>query len=467
MKDIEKIAMVWGFIVVVAIAVMGNFVVGSLSYATPYELLVVVLMLGWVVSGRNMYIYMSLGIAAAVALMGIASTSAFHASEYQQIIKKGETSAYNHRLDRPRILTRTMAAFKAKKVLGQKVGGNNLSSQFELGDGSLVLKNEDFVWVFPLEPRSIWKWMDLSGSVGYVEVDPYNADKAAKLVKHEMKYTHGGFFHEDIERVVWMASGAKNFSTHFEVNDLGEPYWVSSVYKKGLWVGKEVVDYVILTDAKSGVSTTYSLDSTPAWVDKIYSEEYINKAVKLVFSLEGGWLNSMFGGANVLTTTSYNDKELWLFEQEGELYYITGLTSPGSTDDSLVSILSVNARTGEYSTIEVVGQMDEEGAVTAMESNLGVNSMKWGVVLPQPRMIDGNLYWLGVVKSRHQAVFQKVVAIDASNPSKVIFADRFSELKLENLKIGNVVELNGEEKVEISLKLYRKLIEIRDLLKNN
>jgi len=390
-----------------------------------------------------------------------------HSDSYQSAIKTGESfePAVFERTE-VRTVSRFMATKKATKVLGAEFEGNNISSQFQLGEGQVLVVKGTQEWIFPLEYKSVFKWMSQEQIPGFVKVSATNVDAEAELVISPFKVSKSAWFHESIGRKAWWHGLMRPTQSHFEVDEDNKPHYVTVVIGRDHFYSKDIVLEVLVFDAVTGEHTAYAPENVPEWVDIVYPESLIEERLDWNGEFVEGFINSITAQNNVQVTTVTN---LWNVMIDGKQYYYTGMTSPSSTDDSLITARLVDPRTNtQYIVDGVSGFMDSDGALVAVDSQLGADSARWYASIPVLRLIDGEYFYFATIIS-DSGIYQKSAAIKANNPSKVYFGDGVNQV-IAKVKMGSVqADADSDETVTVSkqalVKILQKIEELNELKK--
>lgn len=413
------------------------------------------------------YVSVAVAFSITIALMlSVFSSFLFTAeTRYKQLDTPQEVSKSFFDNYEIRKVTKEMAEIKAKKVLGYEFENKNISSQFKIGKGSAIFQNGTQKWVFPLEYKSVWKWLSLEHSPGYVVVSATDTNAEANLVIKKMKYVNSAWFSESIPRIAWNESGLRTTDEHFEIDEDGNPYYISGVYKAKALYGTKVVETILLINAVTGEVQKFDIQNAPDWIDMTVPAENAETQLDWQSMYHNGWVNAYFVGENVYETTGVG---LWNIVIENETYYFTGLSSKSLSDDSLVSIRLLNARTMEQFEVKnVTGYMNEEGALEAIDSKLGADSERWKPVLPQIKFVDGQMYYFASVVSVTD-IFQKQGAVQANNPTNVFYGKTVDEIinKIRFKESLSTEETTNESimvKKEVFLKIMKKIDELNKL----
>ncbi len=324
----------------------------------------------------------------------------------------------------------------AQRLSARKVGEVvDLVSQFNVADDFNTQINYHNVpyRVVPLQYASIIKWFTNheNGIPYYITIDM--ATQQTELVKLEqsMKYSPYEYFSRDLKRTLRFAHPTKMFEeAFFEIDENGHPYFGMAYYDYtiGLFGGKDIKGLLLL-DAVTGEVSDYPVSTVPTWVDRVYSSSIVVQQADDWGSLTNGYLNTLFGQKNVITTTEgYNyialDDDIWLY---------TGLTSVVS-DESNVGFILINLRTKEARKYNINGAEE----YSAMESAQGkVQEKRYNATFPILMNIEGvPSYFLslkddsGLVKSY---AFVNVESYQIVGVGDTVTAARDEYLRLLNI----------------------------------
>jgi hypothetical protein len=308
-------------------------------------------------------------------ILVVMSSPIVRSQDYYDLI--GEVNQVNYNETPPNIdnemvpvVDEQLARTLGDKVLGSDIG---LGSQYTVGEYYLINTNDDLVWVAPLEPRSFIKWFqNQEGSPGYVYVsatDP-NDVRLVQEINGEpinLKYTNESYFASNIYRHAYFANnmtrGLTDFS--FEIDDEGNPYWVITTYAPQVGISGYDATGAVIIDAQTGETTTYnSIEEIPSWAERIQPTSFITQQVNYWGYYKNGWLNTVLGQKEMITTT--NGFSYVMIDNEP--YYYTGLTSV-TNDQSTVGFILVNMRTKETTFYPITGAT-EEAAMNSAEGQV-------------------------------------------------------------------------------------------------
>jgi len=395
----------------------------------------------------------------------------FWAKKYASLIKVKEVNASDivtNKIEKIRSVTKNMAIAKANKILGVKINGVEVNTQFQLSDGSIIKYKGKQYWVFSLEPSGFFKWISNAEIPGYVLVSATDPKAKAVFVKKAYKIGNS-YLWNNINRIAYLKTGAAPFNIHFEIDESGNPVWVVVKLKYAFVANQFVPDKVLLINAQTGKTSTYDYNKVPSWVDKTIPEKIAQELIEYNGKYSNGFWNSVFTQRNVVIPTDYNGSELWLIEnKKGELSWFTGLTSVNKKDNSLTSAIALNSKTLDaYKIIDANGVTDESGAIEAIDSALGANSIKWQPVLPMPLIINGKWYWVASIINTASHLYQAEGAVQGNDITNVIIAkdikNLINKIKSSNTTINNNVGSKAAKKRRILQKIEKMEKELQDL----
>ncbi|MFP9116313.1 hypothetical protein ACLI08_00840 [Flavobacterium sp. RNTU_13] len=313
-------------------------------------------------------------IVAYIVVMSISSAPMFRSDAYRALIGnvKNGTDIHHHitplDIDNVRVVDQDLAYLLGEKILGSEPA---LGSKTTLGDFNIQKVNGKLYWVAPLLHSGFFKWVNnRQGTPGYVMVSATN-ERDVKLVeqvggaKLAIKYQPGAFFFQDLKRYLYfngyMATGLTDYT--FEIDDQGKPYWVVTRYNKQVGISGNNATGVVIVDAQSGQITDYNMADTPAWVDRVEPQEFIEDQLNDWGEYVRGYWN--FSGEGKLQIT---EEMTLVYGENNKSYWYTGLSSVGK-EESAVGFVLVDTRTKEATyynqsgATEYAAQQSAEGKV--------------------------------------------------------------------------------------------------------
>ena len=280
----------------------------------------------------------------------ITSWPLLRTSDYRNLIGKidvGENISTHMApisMEKVRVVDQSLANLLGDKVLGAQPA---LGSQVRLGTFNIQKVRNQLYWVAPLLHSGFFMWNQNSeGTNGYVMVNASN-ERDVKLVqevggkKVRIKYQSEAYFNDFLERHLYMNGfynvGLTDYS--FEIDDDGVPYWVVTKYKKTIGFSGEDAVGVVLVNTETGKCEEFSIANTPAWVDRIQPDEFIEKQLNDWGNYVKGYWN--FSNENKLQITQ---GVTLVYGEDNKSYWYTGLTSVGA-DEATVGFVLVDTRT--------------------------------------------------------------------------------------------------------------------------
>lgn len=241
-------------------------------------------------------------------------------------------------------IDRSMAERLGSRKIGEVL---DLVSQFRVSDEyTQIAYKGDSVRVSPLEYVNFFRWFSNRGNgiPYYVMVDMVSGDADLISLEETLRYSHSGFFGDDINRHIFLHHPTTLFEKPvFELDEEGNPFYVAPIVKRQFsFLGPKDIVGIFVVDAQSGEITRYGLDEVPDWVDRVYPADLIMEQINYNGMYQNGFLNSVITKRNVIQNAGgYNYIVL-----DNDLYLYTGLTSVTS-DESNIGFLLVNSRTKE------------------------------------------------------------------------------------------------------------------------
>ena len=304
--------------------------------------------------------------------------------------------------------------------LGDRVMGQmtDLVSQFYVSSlYTQVSYKDSIVRVTPLEYAGLIKYFTnrSEGVKGYITVDSVTGNVELVRLDKGMKYVQSAYFFENLNRKLRISYPTTIFGeTSFEIDDEGNPYWVTQTIKySGVGLKKEVTGVIILNPT-TGESEKYSVSETPLWVDHVYSADLIIDQLSDWGLYKNGFFNSLFGQKDVVMTTSgYN-----YLVMDNNVYLYTGITSVAS-DQSNVGFILTNLRTKETKFYNVAGA-EEYSAMASAEGQ--VQQMSYKATFPLLINLNGTPTYLMSLKD-NAGLVKMYAFVDYSNYQKVTVTD--------------------------------------------
>jgi len=252
------------------------------------------------------------------------------------------------------LVSREVAQRAMSRKLGEDLG---LGSQFEVGAAVKQVFENKLVWVAPLEPRSTFKALFGGASPAIMVVDASDAS-SVRFLRKEVRLSNREWI--GLDSRVWFKDPTLMLGRwFFEINEQGEPYWVTAVLKKHAGFRAPNVSEVLLLNANTGEMKRHGLKEVPAWVDNVYAAGLVEDQIDVTGELVKGWFNPTDEGK--FNMSERPDQVL----VEGQMWHL-GTLSSISRDEAITEAVLINARTKEMRRFSLQG-LTEQGAKRALE----------------------------------------------------------------------------------------------------
>ncbi|ASN06927.1 DNA-binding protein [Virgibacillus necropolis] len=325
---------------------------------------------------------------------------------------------------------------------------------YDLGKLQVQTLENDVVFVGPVEFTSFWKWFRGKETEGYFTISATNVNAQPEFVESKMEYTNSSYFNKNIERVIYGAypSYIRSGEAQIEVDKNGKPWYVQTLYKPiGITNKPDLQDLkVAIVDPVEGDVKLYATSEAPDFVDGSVSSEMATDVNEYFGKYVHGWLNSIFGKKDVkIPNESGTESSVTpIFDENGDMFYFTDMTSPKENIDSALGYTLINARTGDltyYNSKKNSGIMDSTGAKEIVDKEFPEKN--WKGSMPVLYNIDGNPTWIVNVLDPN-GLFKKYAYIKASDSDFVVFGDTARETleayRLQLLQDPSNVSSSGE-----------------------
>ncbi len=321
----------------------------------------------------------------------LTSLAVFRSDDYRDLIGKVEVgeSLSDHMapisIEKIRVVDQALANLLGDKVLGAQAA---LGSQVRLGTFNIQKVGTELYWVAPLLHSGFFMWQKNSqGTPGYVMVNATN-ERDVKLVQEVkgkkvlIKYQPEAFFFSNLERHVYFEGyftcGLTDYS--FEIDDDGNPYWVITKFKKKIGFNGSDAVGVVIVDPQTGETKDYSIENTPAWVDRIQPDKFIETQLNDWGQYVKGYWN--FSNQDKLQIT---ESVSLVYGEDNRAYWYTGLTSVGA-DEATVGFVLVDTRTKKAVWYRQSGATE----YAAKNSAIGkIQEKRYSASAPIPYNING------------------------------------------------------------------------------
>lgn len=304
--------------------------------------------------------------------------SAIRAPEYAALLGPMENREWTQDIQPAdpkhiRLVPPEMAVWLADKQLGAAPGA--IGSQFEIKENSLTLQmvRGELWYVAALDFKDFGTWQSTKAAPGYVMVHAEDPLRPV-VVKTDERFAFmpHAYFSLNLERHLWThgyaSSGLTDYS--FEIDEAGKAWWVVTVFEPTIAYGGEKVLGVAIVDPTDGAIQFHPTGKAPEWVDRVFPHDIVKMYVDKWGDLSGGWFNSWWSEQDL---TKPEDVSI-VYGADGQPYWVSGITSQNSKDNSLVRLIYTNSRTGKSVSYHAKG--GTESAVLAAVNNK-VSYRKW------------------------------------------------------------------------------------------
>ncbi len=380
-------------------------------------------------------------VGAVVLLLAIAFCSPlFHAGNYASTLGEIQTTTFEEA--RPEADSVSNIALidtpTASRIGSRELGTlEDVVSQFVDGDYTQITYKGRVKKTAVVDYDGLFKYFNNrdTGTPGYLIVDPISG--TAELVRTEsgICYTPGAYLSRDIRRHLRMQYPTLLFgSTWFEIDEEGNPYWITQVRRNRVFLSNPENIGVILTNAITGESQRYALSEVPEWVDTVFDGDYVCEKYDYYGMLSGGFWNSVFGKRGCRNSTkcemkdedgdTYSASDFGYLADDKDIWIYTGVTSATSEDHSDIGMLMVNGRTGEAKYMTLAGA-DESSAMAAANGEL----QQYGYVASFPSIInvDGSPAYIMVMTDDNRIV-KNYAMVNMQKYSQVVTGDTQNEV---------------------------------------
>lgn len=322
------------------------------------------------------------------------------------------------------------ALYQADKALGQ---AGAIGSQFQVAREYTTLQRIGGQWwyVVPLDYSGVSVWWSTDGVPAYIKVSAEDPNRQPILVNiknnGKMKFTPGAFFGNNIERYMryhgYLNKGM--YELLFEIDEEENPWWVVPIYKPSYGWWGEVITEVAQINPMTGEIKQVKMSEIPAWMDRVFPGSLTRAYQTWRGSYRNGWLNSWLWSKEITEP----QRPILIYGANNEPYWVSGITSNNSADNSLVALVYTDARLGKSIRYEVKGGATEDAVVDAVDNNEQVSYKKLHGVNPQLYNVYGTMASVvPLLNASH--IFQGVAIVDINNTSQIaVGSDQYEALR--------------------------------------
>ncbi|SFM02488.1 hypothetical protein SAMN04487943_106255 [Gracilibacillus orientalis] len=304
---------------------------------------------------------------------------------------------------------------------------------YDLGKLQVQKVNEEIVFVAPVEFAGFWKFVRGKETAGYFTISATNVNAQPEFHEDEMRYTNSSYFNKYVQRVIYnkYPHYIQSGEAQIEVDEEGKSWYVQTVYRPMHVTNKPNLEdlKVVVIDPDSGDMQMFVANEAPEFIDGSISSEIATLENNYFGKYIHGWLNSVFGKRDVkIPNESGSESGVTpIFDENGEMFYFTDMTSPKENIDSALGYTLVNARSGEvtyYNGEKNNGIMDSEGAKQIV--NKQFPEKKWEGYMPVLYNVDGSPTWVVNVLDPN-GLHKQYAYIKANDSDFAVFGDTANE----------------------------------------
>lgn len=325
--------------------------------------------------------------------------------------------------------------------LGNRQLGNitELVSQFEVANDYTQITIDSAPYrVSPLEYAGFFRWLNnfQTGIPHYIQVDNVTGEVQLQTPAQPIRYSHSEILNRDVMRKLRFSNPFSLFeSPTFEIDDEGNPYYVASTYTRNFFIREPEVNGVIVLNAMTGETETYSLDNIPSWVDRVYGADLIMHQLTMQGHYRNGYFNSLFAQEGVTEPTAgYNYLPIG-----DDLYLYTGITSVVA-DESNIGFVLVNLRTKE-AQMYPLSAAEEFSAMRSAEGS--VQETSYTATFPLLINIKGNPMYILTLKD-NSGLIKEYALVDVQNYQDVYVESSVAQL-MQSYAVDNPLDIEEIE----------------------
>lgn len=353
-----------------------------------------------------------------------------------------------------RLVSHENAVYLARKVVGEL---GTVGSQFAVNEDALTLQaiRGELWYVIPLDFADFRAWLNTGTSVGYIMIhaeDPNHQPIVKQLPKEkQFVYTPGAWFGNDLIRHLRLDGGNLRVDlrgTHLEIDDDGNPSWVTTVLEPSIGQFGDKVKGVLITDPVTGASQFAPLGEVPAWVDRVIPRDLTKNYIDYWGEYVDGWVNSWWGKRDL---TEAEEPSL-IYGSAHDPNYVTGVTSQNTKDDSLVGIVYTHTRTGKSIYYEIKGGATDEAVGKAVAKFQDVQFKHLHPGSPQLYNLYGTMASIVPLVNENHA-YSGVAIANINNVQQIAMGRSLSEAVRQYQRLlganGDLAHLEKEKKLSV------------------
>lgn len=403
----------------------------------------------------------ALPVLAWIALLGIllSGSPVFNASEYRALVGNMEKRVWTQDIqpkdpEHTRLVSDENALYLARKVVGE-IG--TIGSQFQVREDSLTLQaiKGDLWYVVPLDFAGWRAWLNQGTSVGYIMIhaeDPNHQPIVKQLPKEkQFVYTPGAWFGNDLIRHLRQYEGNLRVDlkgTHLEIDENGEPWWITAAEVPTIGQFGNKVQGVFITNPVTGDSTFAKLGEVPAWVDRVMPEKLTMSYLNHWGNYVHGWMNSWWQNRDLTEA----EKPSLIYSSAHDPMFVTGITSQNNRDDSLVGVVYTHTRTGKSVYYEVKGGATDDAVLNGVSKFQDVQFKHLHPANPQLYNLYGTMTSVVPLVNENHA-YSGVAIANINNIQQIAIGRSLSEAVRQYQRLlgqtGDLAHLANDRKLSV------------------
>ncbi len=335
-------------------------------------------------------------VAFALAYVGVAVSGwpLFHAEEYAALAGEVPTREWTREIQ-PKDPTHMIlvpfdtAMYEAAKSVSRD---GAIGSQFSLDREHATLQRVRgrMRYEVPLEFNGFRTWSATGSVPGWIEVDAEDPDAPTAFprtgVGRPITFTPGAFGSHDLERAVRDAGYADQVAgVRFEIDEENRPWWVVTLSRPLHGWDGDALTTVLVVDPSTGVPTASAPGNTPSFVDAPVPAGLVREWLGYDGELAHGAWNAWW---DKLALTEPESPNLVAGNDERPVW-VTGMTSQNTNDQSLVSLVYTDPRTGRSVRYAMSGGATEAAAQLAADHNSDIGFRHLSAAVPQVYNVEG------------------------------------------------------------------------------
>ena len=384
-----------------------------------------------------------------IAIGNLVNGVIFRADSYSELIEVEEKSFDQDFPTMDESSIPLMDRDTAQRLGDRRIGSmSELVSQFVPAETYTQINIENAPYrVTPLQYASAIRWLNNrnEGIPNYLKVDMVSGAVEVEELEENIMYSYSELLNRNVHRHLRFRYPTKLFEApSFEVDDEGHPYYIATTYENRFWFRQLEPNGLIILDAVTGDTESYTLEDMPSWVDRVYSADLIMQQLNYRGMYSDGFFNSVFSKRSVTQTTEgYN-----YIPMNDDVYLYTGVTSI-NRDASNIGFYLVNLRT-KAAEFYPVTSADEFSAMESAEGSL--QQMRFESTFPLLISLNERPYYISSLKD-DSGLVRSYALVDAEDYQRVITSDTVD---------GLIAQLNGRSVSDGEEEELEEIIEVDD-----